>query len=175
LSSKTKKRFSNIKHECVYCHSILTREQSLTRLELADNELAINVRMDEISQQIDKSERKVQEKEGAIERLEEQFYQYHERLAELKQLSNIEEYVNQNVLSELKKLEIQENLEKTKLDSNISELKKEVIKLKKELNQRAKEIEGEYEELKNELSVQIGSAGITDKKFRNFDKLKGSG
>ncbi|MCC9962231.1 endonuclease, partial [Streptococcus agalactiae] len=119
-----KKRFSNIKHECVYCHSILTREQSLTRLELADNELAINVRMDEISQQIDKSERKVQEKEGAIERLEEQFYQYHERLAELKQLSNIEEYVNQNVLSELKKLEIQENLEKTKLDSNISELKK---------------------------------------------------
>ncbi|MCC9929661.1 endonuclease, partial [Streptococcus agalactiae] len=91
LSSKTKKRFSNIKHECVYCHSILTREQSLTRLELADNELAINVRMDEISQQIDKSERKVQEKEGAIERLEEQFYQYHERLAELKQLSNIEE------------------------------------------------------------------------------------
>lgn len=175
LSSKTKKRFSNIKHECVYCHSILTREQSLTRLELADNELAINVRMDEISQQIDKSERKVQEKEWAIERLEEQFYQYHERLAELKQLSNIEEYVNQNVLSELKKLEIQENLEKTKLDSNISELKKEVIKLKKELNQRAKEIEGEYEELKNELSVQIGSAGITDKKFRNFDKLKGSG
>lgn len=131
--------------------------------------------MDEISQQIDKSERKVQEKEGAIERLEEQFYQYHERLAELKQLSNIDEYVNQNVLSELKKLEIQENLEKIKLDSNISELKKEVIKLKKEFNQRAKEIEGEYEELKNELSVQIGSAGITDKKFRNFDKLKGSG
>ena len=102
LSIKTKKRISDIKHECVYCHSILTREQSLTRLELADNELAINVRIDEISKQIEKAERKVQEKERVIKRLEEQFYRYHERLAELKQLSNIEEYVNQNVLSELK-------------------------------------------------------------------------
>lgn len=47
--------------------------------------------------------------------------------------------------------------------------------LKKELNQRAKTIEGEYEALKNELSILIGSTGITDKKFRNFDKLEGSG
>ncbi|WP_373760555.1 endonuclease [Streptococcus ferus] len=175
LSSKTKKRFSNIKHECVYCHSILTREQSLTRLELADNELAISVRMDDISQKIMRSKRKIQEKEGAIERLEEQFNQYHECLAELKQLSDIDEYVNQNVLSELKKLEIQENLEKTELDSNVNRLKRELSRLKRKLNQRAEEIEQEYEELKNEISNEIGSAGITDKKFRNFDKLRGSG
>ncbi|EMB75628.1 hypothetical protein [Streptococcus mutans] len=175
LSSKTKKRFSEIKHECVYCHSILTREQSLTRLELEDNELAISIRKDSVFQQIMKSERVVQENKEAIEQLQEQFNQYHKRLAELKQLSDIDEYVNQNVLSELKKLEIQESDEKAKLDTLISELAKEIRKLKKELNQRAKEIEGEYEELKNELSIQIGSVGIIDKKFRNFDKLKGSG
>lgn len=175
LSSKTKERFSKIKHECVYCHSILTRQQSLTRLELEDNELAIKSRMGSISQQIMKSKRVVREKEKAIEQLQEQFYQYHERLSELKQLSDIDEYVNQNVLSELKKLEIQESNKKTKLDILISNIAKEIRKLKKELNQRAKEIEGEYEGLKNELSIQIGSGGITDKKFRNFDKLKGSG
>ena len=175
LSSKIKERFSEIRHECVYCHSILTRQQSLTRLELEDNELAIKSRIDSISQQIMKSKRIVQEKEEAIKQLQEQFNQYHERLTELKQLSDIDEYVNQNVLSELKKLEIQETSEKSNLDKLIGEITKEIRMLKKELNQRAKTIEGDYEALKNELSILIGSTGITDKKFRNFDKLKGSG
>ena len=175
LSSKIQERFSEIRHECVYCHSILTRQQSLTRLELEDNELAIKSRIDSISQQIMKSKRIVQEKEEAIKQLQEQFNQYHERLTELKQLSDIDEYVNQNVLSELKKLEIQETSEKSNLDKLIGDITKEIRMLKKELNQRAKTIEGEYEALKNELSILIGSTGITDKKFRNFDKLKGSG
>lgn len=175
LSSKIKERFSEIRHECVYCHSILTRQQSLTRLELEDNELAIKSRIDSISQQIMKSKRIVQEKEEAIKQLQEQFDQYHERLTELKQLSDIDEYVNQNVLSELKKLEIQETSEKSNLDKLIGDITKEIRMLKKELNQRAKTIEGDYEALKNELSILIGSTGITDKKFRNFDKLKGSG
>lgn len=175
LSSKIKERFSEIRHECVYCHSILTRQQSLTRLELEDNELAIKSRIDSISQQIMKSKRIVQEKEEAIKHLQEQFDQYHERLTELRQLSDIDEYVNQNVLSELKKLEIQETLEKSNLDKLIGDITKEIRMLKKELNQRAKTIEGEYEALKNELSILIGSTGITDKKFRNFDKLEGSG
>lgn len=175
LSSKIKERFSEIRHECVYCHSILTRQQSLTRLELEDNELAIKSRIDSISQQIMKSKRIVQEKEEAIQQLQEQFNQYHERLTELKQLSDIDEYVNQNVLSELKKLEIQETSEKSNLDKLIGDITKEIRMLKKELNQRAKTIEGDYEALKNELSILIGSTGITDKKFRNFDKLKGSG
>ncbi|KEQ42133.1 hypothetical protein SK642_0415 [Streptococcus mitis] len=176
LSSKIKERFSEIRHECVYCHSILTRQQSsLTRLELEDNELAIKSRIDSISQQIMKSKRIVQEKEEAIKQLQEQFNKYHERLTELKQLSDIDEYVNQNVLSELKKLEIQETSEKSNLDKLIGDITKEIRMLKKELNQRAKTIEGDYEALKNELSILIGSTGITDKKFRNFDKLKGSG
>ena len=175
LSSKIKERFSEIRHECVYCHSILTRQQSLTRLELEDNELAIKSRIDSISQQIMKSKRIVQEKEEAIKHLQEQFNQYHERLTELRQLSDIDEYVNQNVLSELKKLEIQETLEKSNLDKLIGDITKEIRMLKKELNQRAKTIEGDYEALKNELSILIGSTGITDKKFRNFDKLEGSG
>ena len=175
LSSKIKERFSEIRHECVYCHSILTRQQSLTRLELEDNELAIKSRIDSISQQIMKSKRIVQEKEEAIKHLQEQFNQYHERLTELRQLSDIDEYVNQNVLSELKKLEIQETSEKSNLDKLIGDITKEIRMLKKELNQRAKTIEGDYEALKNELSILIGSTGITDKKFRNFDKLEGSG
>ena len=175
LSSKIQERFSEIRHECVYCHSILTRQQSLTRLELEDNELAIKSRIDSISQQIMKSKRIVQEKEEAIKHLQEQFNQYHERLTELRQLSDIDEYVNQNVLSELKKLEIQETSEKSNLDKLIGDITKEIRMLKKELNQRAKTIEGEYEALKNELSILIGSTGITDKKFRNFDKLEGSG
>ncbi|HFI0086430.1 TPA: endonuclease [Streptococcus suis] len=175
LASKTKKRFSEIKHECVYCHSVLTREQSLTRLELEDNDLAISIRIDIISQKIMKSEGLVKERSESIEKLQEEFKQYNKRVSELKQLSNIEEYINQNVLLELKKLEIQENDEKTKLDSLIIDITNEIRNLKKELSQRAKKIESEYEVLKNEISRLIGSSGIADRKFRNFNKLQGSG
>jgi|GEM_PF-940562 conserved hypothetical protein len=175
LSSKTTERFSEIKHECVYCHSVLTREQSLTRLELVDNELAINAQKDNILQKIKKSEKVVKEKEEEVEKLQKVFIEYHNQLTELKHLSDIDEYVNQNVLLELKKLEIQENNKRNKLDILLGVLKKEIGSLKRELNQRGKKIEGEYEVLKNEISIQIGSTGITDKKFRDFTKLKGSG
>ena len=175
LSSKTTERFSEIKHECVYCHSVLTREQSLTRLELVDNELAINAQKDNILQKIKKSEKVVKEKEEEVEKLQKVFIEYHNQLTELKHLSDIDEYVNQNVLLELKKLEIQENYKRNKLDILLGVLKKEIGSLKRELNQRGKKIEGEYEVLKNEISIQIGSTGITDKKFRDFTKLKGSG
>lgn len=175
LSIETRGRFSKIKHECVYCHSVLTREQSLTRLELVDNEFAINAQKDIILQNIMKSKKTVQEKEEAVEKLQGQFNKYHEQLKELKHLSDIEEFVNQNVLSELKKLEIQESDVKVKYEMQGRTLKKELRSLKGELEQRARKIEGEYNLLKNEISMQIGSVGIANKKFRDFTKLKGSG
>ena len=95
-----------------------------------------------------KSKRIVQEKEEAIKQLQEQFNQYHERLTELKQLSDIDEYVNQNVLSELKKLEIQETSEKSNLDKLIGDITKEIMMLKKSLIRERKQLKEIMKHLK---------------------------
>lgn len=175
LLSKTKKRFSEVSYECVYCHSVLTREQSLTRLELEDNRLAIKIRKDSIQQKILKAEKNVLEKETDIVELQGKIDKYNERLSELKYINNIDTYVNQNVLLELKKLRVQESKGEVELDTKYKKIGSELRKLKKERTEKSKDIESRYDKFKNELSYQLGTSGVSDKKFRNYSKLKGSG
>ncbi|HBI8753162.1 TPA: endonuclease, partial [Staphylococcus aureus] len=70
-------------------------------MELDDNKIEILLRKDSINQEIIKTENNIQKKLIEIQNLENQFELYHERLSELKQLSNIDNYVNQKVLQEL--------------------------------------------------------------------------
>ncbi|HDA2366917.1 TPA: hypothetical protein O4180_002602, partial [Staphylococcus aureus] len=67
-------------------------------MELDDNKIEILLRKDSINQEIIKIENNIQKKLIEIQNLENQFELYHERLSELKQLSNIDNYVNQKVL-----------------------------------------------------------------------------
>ncbi|HCW9021350.1 TPA: hypothetical protein O7F48_002774, partial [Staphylococcus aureus] len=73
-------------------------------MELDDNKIEILLRKDSINQEIIKIENNIQKKLIEIQNLENQFELYHERLSELKQLSNIDNYVNQKVLQELETL-----------------------------------------------------------------------
>ncbi|WKD13149.1 hypothetical protein QQG25_10640 [Staphylococcus aureus] len=132
LLTKTKKRLSEVSYECTYCHSVLTRGQSLTRMELDDNKIEILLRKDSINQEIIKIENNIQKKLIEIQNLENQFELYHERLSELKQLSNIDNYVNQKVLQELETLKIEEVIELKEIDQEIKSLRNEISKLKKE-------------------------------------------
>ncbi|MDT4070318.1 endonuclease, partial [Staphylococcus aureus] len=77
------------------------------RMELDDNKIEILLRKDSINQEIIKTENNIQKKLIEIQNLENQFELYHERLSELKQLSNIDNYVNQKVLQELEILKIE--------------------------------------------------------------------
>ncbi|HEI4269572.1 TPA: endonuclease, partial [Staphylococcus aureus] len=77
-------------------------------MELDDNKIEILLRKDSINQEIIKTENNIQKKLIEIQNLENQFELYHERLSELKQLSNIDNYVNQKVLQELEILKIEE-------------------------------------------------------------------
>ncbi|HDA5711756.1 TPA: endonuclease, partial [Staphylococcus aureus] len=79
--TKTKKRLSEVSYECTYCHSVLTRGQSLTRMELDDNKIEILLRKDSINQEIIKIENNIQKKLIEIQNLENQFELYHERLS----------------------------------------------------------------------------------------------
>ncbi|HDE6323633.1 TPA: endonuclease, partial [Staphylococcus aureus] len=100
-------------------------------MELDDNKIEILLRKDSINQEIIKTENNIQKKLIEIQNLENQFELYHERLSELKQLSNIDNYVNQKVLQELEILKIEEVIELKEIDQEIKSLKNEISKLKK--------------------------------------------
>lgn len=175
LLSYTSKRFNKIKYKCSYCHSILTREQSLTRLELEDNRLAINSRKEEIVTKINSSENLLEEYQCKMDSLKEKIDIFHSRLKEIKSITDIENYISQSVLVELKSLKIQERCNKEKLDKEIERLSEGIKISKRNLEKRATDIKCSYEYLKNELSTLIGSNGLVDKPFRQYKKLKGSG
>lgn len=100
-------------------------------MELDDNKIEILLRKDSINQEIIKTENNIQKKLIEIQNLENQFELYHERLSELKQLSNIDNYVNQKVLQELEILKIEEVIELKEIDQEIKSLKNEISKLKR--------------------------------------------
>ncbi len=60
LLNDTDERFNEIEYECSYCHSILTREQSLTRLELEDNRITIISKKEETTVKIKQAEETLQ-------------------------------------------------------------------------------------------------------------------
>ncbi|MEQ3466084.1 endonuclease [Enterococcus cecorum] len=175
LLDETRKRFKNIHHECIYCHSILTREQTLTRLDLEDNRLAINTKMEQLRQNIAISESKINDKQLKISELERSFENYNQKISMYKNSDSINQYINQRVLTELKNLEISQYQELKGYNSKIDNLNQEIKKMTKQFADKKKEIELKFDVLKNDISYQMGISGIIDKKFGNYNKIKGSG
>lgn len=169
------KRFKDIKYECSYCHSKLTREQSLTRLELDDNRLAIISKKEELIQKIAKLKEKIKNDRDSILLLEEKFSWYHKRLNELKSITDIESYISQNVLNELRGLEREEIQKKTVLEIQIKELGDVIRRSKTELKKKQDLLKGDFENYKNMLSRLINSNGLVKRHFNDFKKLTGSG
>lgn len=175
LLSAIDKRFTEIKHECSYCHSILTREQSLTRLELDDNRIMIIAKRDDITKSIHENELELQKNKEKLDLLQDKLDSYHEKLTKLKSISDIESYIDQRVLNELRRLETVENDKSYDLNNKIKDLEVKIKQLEKKLKKSAEYIRGDYEQIKNKISVTIGANGLSNKPFGNFHKLNGSG
>lgn len=175
LLKNTSERFEDIKYECSYCHSILTREQSLTRLELEDNRIAINSFKESLVKKISVLEKTLSEKQSALSELRDKVDTYQRQIEEIKEIKDIKNYISQSVLAELRKLIQNELKNKEIIEINIAQLETEIRSLSRELNTRIKYFEGEYEFLKNSLSSLINSNGLADRRFRNYTQIHGSG
>lgn len=171
----TEERFENIHHECSYCHSILTREQSLTRLELEDNRLSINSFKESIVAEISKLESSLSNKQRDLSELRDKINSYKKQADEIKGIKDIKDYVSQSVLAELEKLHFKELNDKKLLEQEILQIEKEIKSLNRELNTRVKNIVIFYEKLKNDISFLIETDGIVDRKFRDYKAIQGSG
>ncbi len=175
LLSKTGKRYKDIEFECSYCHSFLTREQSLTRLVLSDNDFEIRARIHELNHKIESDKYDLSLMELEIEKLKRTYSEYNSKIMDLKSAIKIEDFVSQKVLSELDNLRIQENIEKARIEVEISEYKKEISKLKKELKNKQEMFTTHFEELKNQISLEVGTINLFDRKFLDFSGVKGTG
>ena len=175
LLKDNSKHFENIKHECSYCHSILTREQSLTRLELEDNRLAINSFKELIVGKISQLETSLSEKQSTLYVLREKVHAYQRQIDEINEIKDIKNYISQSVLAELGKLIHEELYKKEILDNEIGQLEKDIKRLNSELVLCIRSLEGDFERLKNSLSSLISSNGLANRRFRDYKKINGSG
>lgn len=175
LLKDTSKRFEDVNYECSYCHSILTREQSLTRLELEDNRLAIISLKESLDMKISQLESSLTNKQSTLYELREKVIEYHRQINEIKEIKDIENYISQSVLAELGKLIHKEFINKEILDKEIDQLNKDIRSLNRDLKLRINELESYYEYLKNSLSSLISSNGLADRNFRDYKKINGSG
>lgn len=171
----TKKRYKEVEFECTYCHSILTREQSLMRLELSDNEFEVRQRKLELEQKIRDENEKFNELISSVEELKTDFDEKNKKIANLKNAKGINDYVNQKVLMELQGLLSKYQLNKTCAENELKEIVKQIKEERATLKERQKKLDKKYEFLKNELSIQLGDSSLADKKFLNFSKINETG
>lgn len=175
LWNKTGKRYKEISYECSYCHSILTREQSLTRLELADNDFEISSRIHELEHKIESDFEKIERLNKEVLLLEGAYREYNSKLQQLDNITNIEEYVDQKVLFELDQLRIKNSNEKEKIESEKKSLRKDLNALGKELEDKKRGLKESYEEVKAQVVSDIETFALSNRYFLDFSKVNGKG
>ncbi len=168
-------RLEKIDYECSYCHSKLTREQSLTRLELNDDLSEIYVKESEIKQKILILEDNVGKERSYLQSLNQKFVTYKERISEINEILTIKDYVNQKVLKELGDLRRQEDNQYSMLKRTDDDLSKSIRMIQAELRKTRSALSTEFEILKNNITKDVRTTGITNREFGDFSKVSGSG
>ena len=179
LLNISKRRHKEIESECQYCHSKLTREQSLTRLDLKNNEFEIVLLQDTIFKKIENLKTEVMTIQSNQNSLELELDLLHKRIKESKRLSTIDEYINAKAktatASEMKKVLEKEQTIRIDLESekkSIQDRKRELLKEKGSLREHLKT---EFEDIKNQINYSMNLNASEEFSFLQFKKINGSG
>ena len=175
LLSITTKAYGEIEYICSHCQSVLTREKSLSRLELKDNEVSIKERIEELNFGITEIRKKVSDAEDRLVELRSQFQNYNKKISEIRNVNKIESYVNQKVLSELDDLRIELDIERDKVVNINKEISKEIRELKKKLEINQENINNQFNSLIHNLSRMLMIPSLLSRSFGKFTKLQGGG
>lgn len=171
----TNKRFRDIEYECTYCHSRLTREQSLTRLELGDNDFEIRQREIEVKQDIKVDQEELSSLLSALTSLRADFEEKNRRVSNLRSASNIDKYVDHQVITKLGQLAGNYQVELNRLEASIVEMKKDQREERATLKAARESNELNYEQIKNSIAIELGVPSVSNKPFLNFQKVKDAG
>ncbi|WP_119326709.1 hypothetical protein [Companilactobacillus musae] len=173
------KKISNKNGECSYCHSKLTVEQSLSRLELNNN--IFDIQFDILKKQnelnlLKKEESSLQkELDSKIKKFD--VLGNEEKFA--KDKSNMDKYIDIQVSKEIQRkysnqiTNSLEEIEQTKKE--INKLSYQISKLNKQMNNKKREIITYFDEQLTELSINLSEPKISNIKFGDFKEIEGSG
>lgn len=179
LLKMNKKRYKSIEIECEYCHSKLTTEQSLTRLDLSNNYFEISLLKEEVKKEIEKLNSEIKEFRLKQSSIESKANEIHLRIQKSKDLLTIDDYVKATAKNEasieLENLIDKQMVSKSKLEEKIKGLRKKINELKKEKESSREAIEKKYNILLNELKRILTDGNMEELKFLDFKKISGSG
>lgn len=174
-----KTSYKNVELECIYCHSELTYEQSLTRLKLKNNYFEIQHLSDQNTKKIEELENDINKLRTEIISLNEDYNISSKEKEEISQIINLKKYIdleskrlaNKEFLKQIYELDARKN----KLDTLITQLSKEIGLLKKEQKERKSSIENSYNKTLKDINLIFGSEKINEINFLDFREVKGSG
>lgn len=173
------KRYKEIQSICNYCHSNLTDEQSLTRLNLSNNKFEIQYLRDEVSRNILNLERKIENTQMDKENIMNEIDRISTNIKKSKELLTIEEYVNAKAktiaMKEMNDFIQNELLNKSITDAEIKKLKAEIERLKKEKEILKEKITLSYNSKLNDMKTVLHDIDTKELDFLSFKKIKGSG
>lgn len=179
LLNMNKKRYSTIKSECSYCHSKLSEEKSLTRLDLSNNFYEISIMKDTVEKEINKLSLEIDKLKLDQNSVNKEIDTLNERIQTSKELLTIDEYVKAaartEAINEMENLIEKQIILKSSLEQNLKELRKQLSYLNREKKDLKTSIENKYNELLIEMKTIFSKTNLNELEFLNFKKIDGSG
>lgn len=179
LLEMNKNRYSTIKSECNYCHSKLTKEKSLTRLDLSNNFYEISILKDTVEKEISKLRLEIDKLKLDKAKVDEEIDALNERIQKSEELLTIDEYVKAasrtEAINEMENLIEKQVMLKVSLEQNLIKLRKRLTKLNKEKKDLRKTIETRYSELITNMKTIFSKTNLNELDFLKFKKIDGSG
>ncbi|MBC2242863.1 hypothetical protein HCB25_02220 [Listeria booriae] len=179
LLKMNRKRYNSIETECKFCHSQLTVEQSLTRLDLSNNEFEISLLKDEVQKEIQKLTGEIKEfklKQIIVERKVDAI---NSKIQKSKELLTIDDYVKvtakKEAINEMENLIEKQILMKHRLEETIKVLIKKIKELKSEKRELRMSLEKDYDIQISHVKSILTGVNLNELKFLEFKKIEGSG
>lgn len=175
----TDSEYKSIKVKCEHCGSLLTEEQSLTRVHLMNNKYEASLLCANMRQQVKKLELEISGLINGKIGLEEE-YKSILSIAEKKQGDvTLQKFIEQQAKKVSKEnfIVVKNNLNNKirELNDNINELSREIRNLQKIQKTLKDEIGNEFNIKKNELRFTFPNAALNEVEFLKFRTIKGSG
>lgn len=179
LLSINKMEYKKIKTTCAHCHSSLTAEQSLTRLELSNNKLQIEIYRDEVIASIQKLEDEISKLLDINNKLFNEVERIDKRIKKTKKLLTIDQYVDTKsknlALKGLTDLLNNEKINQQTQEESKNELRELIKNKKQEKEDRKEKIFIKYNQLLNDIEKIISGIDTNELSCLDFRALTGSG
>ncbi|MBC6310884.1 hypothetical protein HCJ66_15205 [Listeria sp. FSL L7-1582] len=179
LLKMNKSRYRSIEGECKYCHSNLTTEKSLTRLNLSNNFFEISLLKEIVEKNIRNLTIEVSDFRAQQNLIESKVDEISSRIQKSKELLTIDEYVKatakNEAVNEMESLIDKQVVLKSSLEEEIKDLRKKINDLDKEKKELKESINKTYATLQYEIKMILTDTDMDELKFLEFKKIAGSG